>query len=55
MTFGTGDVRLMSLSSYEFRQTHTVLNGAHEILSVFSTFLSDLDKICYRRMHAAIY
>jgi hypothetical protein len=37
----------MSLSRYDFRQTHTVLKGVHEMLSVFSTFLSDLDKICY--------
>jgi len=55
MTFGTGDIRLMSLSRYEFPQIHGVLKGVHEILSVFSTFLSDLDKTCYRRMHATVY
>jgi len=48
--FGTGDVHRNLLSDSEFREnwwseSHTLLEGVHEFLSVLSTFLPDFDEI----------
>jgi len=46
--FGIGDVHRNLLSDSEFREnrwseSHTLLEGIHEFLSVLSTFLPDFD------------
>jgi hypothetical protein len=52
--FGLEDACVMQLSGGEFREnrhseSHTLLRGMNEFLSVLSTLMSDLGEIRYKR------